>query len=248
MQQEWDVPTFVDKEPNMAAIGEQWRGVGEGSQNLVYLDFGTGIGAGIIIDGKLYHGSRYGAGEIGFMGVGLESLGRKHIARGDLEEVASFDAIQSQVAVVIGTGKLSPEQMTGLGNEDPESLAAVLHTGRDSHGAAKDVLRRAGRIMGLAIANACSVLDPEMVIIGGDSIMVAPSLILESILEAAGALLLAPPKIVVSTLGKKAPILGAIRVVSDHANYALASNKVMTGKRLGMHRRDVMRRRTVRTD
>ena len=218
MQDEWRVPVFLDKEPNMAALGEHWRGAGEGKNNMVYLDFGTGIGAGIIINGKLYHGSHYGAGEIGYMGMGQRRFKLMNLDRGHFEVLASIDTIKKRIAAII-------QREMGKNVDDIELITAIAKINKEPNGTAAHVLRKTGKIMGNAIANICSVLDPDIVIIGGDTIALAGALLLNEINRVVRTLLPASPKVITSSLGEKAPILGAIRVVLEHANYVLATNK-----------------------
>ena len=83
---------------NLAALGELWFGAGQNVQNMVLITIGTGIGAGIIIDGALYRGAHEASGEIGNMLPGREFLGKNYQDFGALESVASAPALPSAPA------------------------------------------------------------------------------------------------------------------------------------------------------
>jgi predicted NBD/HSP70 family sugar kinase len=107
----------VDNDVNLAAMGELWFGAGQNTQNMVMVAIGTGIGAGIIIDGALYRGASEASGEIGNMLPGCEFLGKNFEDFGALESVASEIGIAERARIALD-GKRTTEELENLSAED----------------------------------------------------------------------------------------------------------------------------------
>jgi len=93
------LPVILENDVNLAALGEQWFGAGRGVRDLVVVAIGTGIGAGIILDGNLYRGHSESSGEVGYILPGLQCLDQKYPGFGALESVASGKGIAEQATV-----------------------------------------------------------------------------------------------------------------------------------------------------
>jgi glucokinase len=93
LMKKYKLPIIVDNDVNLAALGEHWFGAGQNTQNMIVMAVGTGIGAGIIVDGALYRGSREASGEIGQMIPGREFFGTNYVDFGALESIASGTGI-----------------------------------------------------------------------------------------------------------------------------------------------------------
>ena len=142
----------IDNDSNCFALAENRIGVGQGTKNMVGLTIGTGIGSGLIIDGKLYHGEGYAA-EIGHMK--LENFGPKCNcgSKGCLEAFSSGRAIEKRFE------EFTTHQKTATDIEE-EAL-------REGKGDAMKVYQEAGKYLGLALANIIDILDPAMIVFGG---------------------------------------------------------------------------------
>ncbi len=142
----------IDNDANCFALAENRIGVGKRAQNMVGLTIGTGIGSGIIIDGKLYHGEGYAA-EIGHMK--LENFGPKCScgSKGCLEAFSSGRAIEKRYE------EFTKQKKTAADIEE-EAL-------REGKGNAMKVYQEAGKYLGLASANIIDILDPAMIVFGG---------------------------------------------------------------------------------
>jgi glucokinase len=140
------LPFVVDNDANMAALGEAWKGAGREVKNFILLTLGTGVGGGIVIEGKLHHGDSGFAGELGH--VVIERYGRRCNCggRGCLEMYASATGIR---------------QETG---QTPEELYRLAFRGNKT---AKKIYRRFGEALGAGIASIVNTLDIERVILGG---------------------------------------------------------------------------------
>ena len=147
-EQAFDAPALLDNDANVIALGEAWCGAGHDMHNLFYLHLSTGVGAGMVIDGRLYHGGTTTAGEIGHTIVRPDGPPCSCGGRGHLESYVSVGALLRTLG----------EQ--GIATND---LAAVF--GADS--AASRTVQQATELLGITLANVVSVLDPDIIVVGG---------------------------------------------------------------------------------
>jgi predicted NBD/HSP70 family sugar kinase len=208
-------PEFsVENDVKLATLGEQAKGQGKGVANFALVSVGTGIGMGIVIDGKLYRGSRGAAGEIGYLPVGEpEAKVASYMQRrGWLESVAAADGVVATARRVGLKGKLTAKDVFDAAREgDERALQAV--------GIEAEHLAR-------AVASVTSVIDPELIVLGG-GIGSNGDLLIKPIEKRLRALLrLEPPKIVVSSLGEDAVVLGALATALTTAREKVFSRVV----------------------
>ena len=159
--------TFVLNDASSAALGEQRFGAGQGVSNLVLVTLGTGIGGGIIIDGRLYLGADGAAGELGHMTVDENGPVCGCGNTGCLEVMVSGRAVAREAFRRISEGeKSSLAEMTGgkLENITSEQVAAAATAG-DS--LALDILTRAAHYLGVGLVGIVNAFNPEMIILGG---------------------------------------------------------------------------------
>jgi glucokinase len=153
----------VENDANAAAVGEMWRGAARGCRTIVCVTIGTGIGGGIILDGKLWHGANNSAGEIGHTCVDpFSDVACTCGSRGCLERFAS----------ATGIVRMAREALTRFPNSILQSAgqftsADVYHAGVQGDALALKVMQRMGFYLGVALANLVNLLNPEMVVIGG---------------------------------------------------------------------------------
>ncbi len=196
----------VENDINLAALGEQAQGLGKDVRNFVFVSVGTGIGMGIVIDGKLYRGARGAGGEIGFLPLGLleESLEEPHDrSYGPLESVASADAVVETAKRFGMSGRLTAKQVFEAARLRDKHAVNAVH-------AVADHLAR-------AVAAVTTVLDPELVVLGGGigrngDLLLAP---MEKRLQK--LLPLAPPPLQISALGDDAVVTGALAIALTRA-------------------------------
>ncbi len=163
LQSELDEPVFLENDANAAAIGEMWRGAAQGYCTIICVTLGTGVGGGIILDGKLWRGADGSAAEIGHIGVdpfgGVPCTCR---SRGCLEVYASATAI------VRMTREARPRYPNSiLHNTEDLTSAKVYQAGTEGDELAIEVFRRMGVYLGIGLASLINVLNPEIVVIGG---------------------------------------------------------------------------------
>lgn len=163
-----DLPVTVDNDVNVGAVGEHTYGAGRGCQQVLAIFVGTGIGGGVIIDGQLYAGARYSAGEVGHMTIladgPLCSCGRP----GHAEGLASRSAIERNIRRALDAGQPSivPELMAQQKRTDMS--ASVLGDAYDARDPVTvEAVQQAQYYLGILIGACVNLLDPEAVIVGG---------------------------------------------------------------------------------
>jgi len=164
----YNMDTYLINDADAAALAEYHFGAGRGLKDLVYITVSTGIGGGIIIDGRLYMGTSGCAGEVGHMiinaGGGPDCPCG---SRGCLEVLASGTAMAREAIKRIGQGEKSVlVEMTGgkTGEITAEKIAAAA---REGDVLALDVIEHAASYLGMGLANMVNIFNPEMIIIGG---------------------------------------------------------------------------------
>jgi glucokinase len=199
-----DVPFVVENDVNLAALAHAWRGNARGVRDFVVVAIGTGIGAAVVINGRLVKGRHNAAGEIGSMVLGAGNLGRgKPGELGDFERVAAGPAIVARFAAA------RPHPDDSLTGEPPtaeDAFAAAV--GGDP--TARQIVNDAVDSLSVAIIAMIATIDPEAVILDG-SVGRAFEPFLDQIRERIVAHVAAlPPRLSVSSLGTNATVLGAV--------------------------------------
>ncbi len=149
---------------NVAALGEMWQGGGKGHDNVVMVTLGTGVGGGIIVDGKIVAGSKGAGGEIGHMMVNENETdtcgcGKK----GCLEQYTSATGI-----VRMAKHKLAEDtRETALRGIDPLTAKDIFDKAKEGDTVAVELVEELGKILGSALAGIACVVDPEVFVIGG---------------------------------------------------------------------------------
>ncbi len=157
----------LDNDANCATVGEWWQGAGRGTRTLIGVTLGTGIGGGIVLDGRVFHGVTDVAGEIGHMSI--DSTGRKCKCGnyGCLEAYASGPAIAARAIEGLESGE--PSLLSSLVDGNLERLTAetVYEAILAGDLYAKEVMRETTKFLGAGLANLINILNPEMVVISG---------------------------------------------------------------------------------
>jgi glucokinase len=161
------LPAELDNDANAATIGEWWVGAGKNVETMVGVTLGTGIGGGIVLGGKVFHGASDVAGEIGHMSI--DSTGRKCKCGnyGCLEAYASGPAIAARAIEGLQSGEQSvlPDLVDGdLSRITAETVYEGIVAG-DAY--ARDVMRDTAKFLGSGVANLINILNPEMIVISG---------------------------------------------------------------------------------
>jgi glucokinase-like ROK family protein len=203
---------YIINRANAAALGEKWYGAGRGCDDLVFINVGSGIKAGLIVGGTLFSGSNGSAGEIGHMTIALDGPVCVCGKRGCLEALASTTAIVERVKALTRAGKAltAPgRQAAAVEALTRQDVLAAAHAGDPD---VLEVFREAGTYIGIAVANLINIFNPRRVILGG-LVSQAPAAFLSAIKRAAEAHAFGIPwqaaDIVIADLGPDAVAIGA---------------------------------------
>lgn len=204
---------LLDNDANLAALGEHVFGAGRGVNNLVYITVSTGVGGGLILGGRLYHGAADGAGEVGHMTVLPEGPPCGCGARGCLEAVSSGTAIarEARHLVECGQGRNILARAGGV----PDGITAVTVAEAASGGdpEAISIIARAARFLGIGVANVINLLNPDMIVLGGGVMEIGEPIWRSVRLEVDARALAASRaqvQVVPAGLGRRAGVLGAV--------------------------------------
>ena len=185
-------PVHLENDANLAGWGEFSRGAGRGSRTMVYVTWSTGVGGGLIVDGRLFSGAHGTAGEVGHM---------------ILDPDGPLDSCGQRGCVEAFCGGRSLAARTG------RSAAELFQAAAAGDGKARLVVRRAAMYMGHALVNLANLIDPEVIVIGGGVSRSWPQLapILEEVLR--GSPFIQParrPRLRRARLGDRAGQVGAV--------------------------------------
>ncbi|KPB05238.1 ROK family glucokinase [Bacillus sp. CHD6a] len=166
LEVETGLPVVVDNDANLAAIGEMWKGAGEGSKDLICVTLGTGVGGGIITNGEIVHGINGAGGEIGHITVIPEGGAPCNCGKtGCLETIASATGI-------VRLAKEAMEENPGSKLEElaqQEGLTAklIFEQADAKEEISQYVVDKVSSYLGLALANLANAMNPEKIVIGG---------------------------------------------------------------------------------
>jgi predicted NBD/HSP70 family sugar kinase len=205
LQRELGVPTVVENDVNLAILGERWRGAARGHETCAYITLGTGIGAGIIVDGVLHRGHHFMAGEIAFMCMGPQWVdSRPHRC---LESLASLKALTAR----------APRSA----QDDPARwMRELFDGGKGTDTSGRKAVQEAALLIGIAVANLSVVIDPSLVVVAG-ALVAQGEPVVPEVQRIVKRVVPAPPEIVVSALGKEAPLWGCVLLAATEARHQL---------------------------
>ena len=206
----------VESDRIAAVLGESWLGAARGKSDAIVLMIGTGIGAGILSGGRIIRGAHELSGCAGWLTVTREEL---HSAEGcgELESLVAGPAIARSARQRLQDGETSSLAQLDVSRITAQGVASAA---REGDRLSVDIFNRAGRLLGFAVANLVSLLDPEVIILGGGMAAVADLYVpplQEAMLERAQPIAANKVKIVVSKLGDDANLLGCARLAWEPA-------------------------------
>ncbi|HVZ79149.1 MAG TPA: ROK family protein [Gemmatimonadaceae bacterium] len=164
----FNLPTTLDNDANCATVGEWWRGAARGGRHVIGITIGTGIGGGLILDGKLFHGASDVAGEIGHTTIDLNGRHCKCGNYGCLEAYASGPAIATRAREVLvreGTDSLLPQMVHG--DLDKITAETVYDAAKQGDPVAHEIVRDTARYLGAGVANLLNIMNADVVVVAG---------------------------------------------------------------------------------
>ena len=192
LRQRLGVAVTLENDVNLAALGEQWNGIARGVDDFVFLSVGTGLGAGVVLNGVLRRGYYGAAGELDYVRAGL-----------------ALDADPCAAAVSAHTARLAAEPRVQTSLAPPYDAREVFAAARSGDDLAASVVAEEARRIALHVAPIAAVADVELVVLGG-GIGANGDLLLDPIRSLLDEWLPYPPRIAVSSLGDAAVLTGAI--------------------------------------
>jgi len=185
LEERYAVPVYVERDANCGAIGEKWLGVAQKMKDFVFLALGTGVGAGVFIDGTLYRGAHYAAGEVGDM---------------------TFPSEDERLSDVVGkkTIKKKAEKATGKKMSAAEALERAEKV-RSLRPMARDVVEH----LSTSVVAISSLLDPEAIVFGGGTSQAGEPL-LKMVRERVAPLHVVRARLMLGELGSAAQVYGAL--------------------------------------
>ncbi len=211
------IPVFIENDANAAAFGEMWVGAGKGFSNFILFTLGTGIGGGIIYGRKLLNVSA----EIGHMSIDADGEKCSCGNSGCLESYASVRAILSKAVSILEKGRESLLRESCGGNFYKLTTEDIYKAALNGDSLARELLRNAGRYLGIGIANIINLMSPEAIILAGGLIGAWNIYIQEAIKEASRRALkqlFDRVKFIPSSLMDDAGIIGSAGLVFQEVN------------------------------
>jgi glucokinase len=156
----------IDNDARVAALGEQWRGAARGVENMAVLTLGTGIGGGIVLGGKIWHGMNGMAGEFGHVTIEPEGHPCGCGNRGCSEQYASASALVRMAREAIARGE-APSLAKAASSDAEFGAKSIYNLAIQGDEPARRIFRSFGRYLGLLLAGLVNVLNLEMYVIGG---------------------------------------------------------------------------------
>lgn len=204
----YKIPTFLDNDANVAAIGEYMLGAGRGTQNMVYITVSTGIGGGAILNGKIYRGNTFNALEVGHMTIEPEGPKCNCGNHGCVEALGSGTAIARQAMECIKNG-----DNTSLLSYEKVTAAEVFKEAAKGDALSQKILDKSLEYLGIGVANLITILDPEVFVIGG-GVTNGGSIVFEKVQQVVNKrcfqVMAENCRIVPAMLGNDAGVIGAV--------------------------------------
>ncbi len=168
MESEFGYPSFLESDTRCRLIAEKHLGASKMKNDILMVELSSGIGAGMMSEGKLFRGSRGSAGELGHMMILENGPYCNCGSRGCLEAIASSRAITRKLQEAIKSGATSSLSKVSHGDISKIDINMISQAAEDGDKLSLQIIEEAGRFIGEAIANAINLLNPEIVILTGD--------------------------------------------------------------------------------
>lgn len=198
------IDVMLENDVNLAVLGENWLGQGQGIDNLAYIAVGTGVGGGLMLGGQLVHGAINAAGELGFLPLGADPFDAESLRAGAYERVTGSIGIMSRYQDLTGNKASVPEIFDRANGGDPAALRVLDDTAKN---------------LALGIGAICAVANPQKVILGGS--IGARSELIERVKGFMPLVFPMPVEIEASILGSRAAIIGAAAIGLSHLHNTL---------------------------
>lgn len=202
LEKEFELEVKVENDARAMALGESWFGDYGELTSMLVVNIGRGVGAGLIIDGKLYHGAQDIAGEVGHMTIDLHGDICECGNRGCLQTFTSGPAIAKRAMTRISLDSISAEEVYELAKSGNEECVTIL--------------KETGGVIGIGLTNLIHIINPQKIVLGG-GVTKAKDLILPVILKTIAECALTPrakqTEVTITKLGDDATLIGAVSLL-----------------------------------
>ena len=207
-------PVKAGNDANVAALGEFWKGGGQGCENMVFVTLGTGVGGGIVVDGQLLHGSHGSGAEIGHMVLNKDETVPCNCGKyGCVEQYCSATGIST-----LAKRRLAKDEAPStLRNVEAITAKAIFDAAKAGDAVAQEILDQYFDYMGEFLGTLCSVVDPEVVVLGG-GVSKAGAVLLEGVEKAFHKYVFhaaSGAQFALASLGNDAGAYGAFKLALD---------------------------------
>ena len=220
LSRETGLPVILDNDANTAAYGELQVGAARDRREVFFVTLGTGIGAGLIINGQIYRGAAGFAGEFGHMTIDPEGIECACGNIGCLETIASGPNIVRRTRERLYRDRTSSLSRLAIPRDREFTAEDIAHAAREGDEMAQVMMERTGMFFGIALAAVINLLNVEMVVMGG-GVMEAGDLILKPTIQETRRRAFPPSfnscEIVIAKLGASAGMIGAALMARDQA-------------------------------
>lgn len=210
-------PVRVDNDANMAALGERWLGSARQVDDFVFIALGAGVGAGVVVGGRMHRGHHWYAGEISHMNLDFREWQADFGERGYLESRVGAAAIPEWQHA-----RRLVEDVAGPGRDRAAAVAHIIAAARGGDAAAAAVIDELAVYLGTAVANIVAVLDPALIVFGG-GLSHAGELLLQPLRRVVSHIVPNLPRLEISSLGDDAQLMGAVNTAMEIAEGRLAT-------------------------
>lgn len=216
MSRAFGCPARIENDVNLAVLGEHWCGAGRGKDNMAFIALGTGIGMGLLCDGRLVRGAHGAAAEIAYLPIGGDPFERGNVAAGTFESIVGTPGILRRFA-----------ESGGKGAEDVRGILSAMIAG---DAIARRVIDETARWTALGIASVVALCDPELVVLGGG--FGTRREVVARVRAHLRRCLARPVQVAPSILGNRAALLGAIATgLADRAKDSMRDDGPAPGRR-----------------
>lgn len=211
----FDCLVIIENDTNLAALGERYRGVAQAEQDFVFISLGTNVGAGIILGGRIHHGSQWSAGEIGYLR--LPYLSRKHPT---LHEFGELETILTSSGILKSwkeRGKnLRPDTRAGTKEIDAVEILNLAQAG-DSY--AEEIVQQRASMVADIVVNLSLILNPSLIVLGGP--VGSHPILIHSVRKQLQGSEFAIPQVTAGALGESAVLWGGIAIALEAIPFVL---------------------------
>lgn len=219
LEVETSLPVVIDNDANMAALGEMWKGAGQGAKDLVCITLGTGVGGGVITNGQVVHGKSGAAGEIGHVTVVTDNGFTCNCGKsGCLETVASATGIVRLAQESLGKANKMSLLQQKINEGQLLSSKLLFECAKEDDFLSKEVIQQVSLYLGVALSHIGNLLNPEKIVIGGGvskagDLLIAP--VREHFEKHAFKRVAKSTKILPAILGNDAGVIGAAWLIKN---------------------------------